>query len=73
MNLDNTFNKLQTLGEYIEDTEDYIQFDLDTKRNKFIEVGHRHRCQPLSNGSLAGGERPQCSNLSAALAWCSIG
>ena len=38
MNVDNTYNKLQTLGEYIDDTEDYIQFDLDTKRNKFIEV-----------------------------------
>ncbi len=45
MNLDNTYNKLQTLGEYIDDTEDYIQFDLDTKRNKFIEVRRAHyRC-----------------------------
>ena len=42
MNLDNTYNKLQTLGEYIDDTEDYIQFDLDTKRNKFIEVRQAH-------------------------------
>ena len=41
MNLDNTYNQLQTLGEYIKDTEDYIQFDLDTKRNKFIEVCSR--------------------------------
>lgn len=44
MNLDNTCNQLQTLSEYIDDTEDYIQFDLDTKRNKLIEVKLRiHR------------------------------
>ena len=47
MNLDNTYNKLQTLGEYIDDTEDYIQFDLDTKRNKFIEV-RRARCSVVT-------------------------
>ena len=51
MNLDNTFNKLQTLGEYIDDTEDYIQFDLDTKRNKFIEA----RCALAFLGRAAFG------------------
>jgi len=38
MNLDNTWNRLQTLAEYVDDTEDYIKFDIDTKRNQFIEV-----------------------------------
>lgn len=38
MNLDNTWNRLQTLAEYVDDTEDYIRFEIDTKRNKFIEV-----------------------------------
>ena len=39
MNLDNTYNRLQTLSEYIDDTEDYIRFEIDTQRNRFIEVG----------------------------------
>jgi len=38
MNLDNTYNKLQTLGEYVDDTEDYVRFEIDTQRNRFIEV-----------------------------------
>lgn len=38
MNLDNTYNKLQTLAEYVDDTEDYIRFEIDTQRNRFIEV-----------------------------------
>ena len=38
MNLDNTYNKLQTLSEYIDDTEDYVRFEIDTQRNRFIEV-----------------------------------
>ena len=38
MNLDNTYNKLQTLNEYIDDTEDYVRFEIDTQRNRFIEV-----------------------------------
>ena len=38
MNLDNTYNKLQTLREYIDDTEDYVRFEIDTQRNRFIEV-----------------------------------
>ena len=38
MNLDNTYNKLQTLAEYVDDTEDYIKFEIDTQRNRFIEV-----------------------------------
>jgi hypothetical protein len=28
MNLDNTWNRLQTLAEYVDDTEDYIKFDV---------------------------------------------
>lgn len=38
MNLDNTYNKLQTLAEYVDDTEDYVKFEIDTQRNRFIEV-----------------------------------
>ena len=41
MNLDNTYNRLQTLSEYIDDTEDYVRFEIDTQRNRFIEVGPR--------------------------------
>lgn len=41
MNLDNTYNKLQTLAEYVDDTEDYIKFEIDTQRNRFIEARSR--------------------------------
>ena len=41
MNLDNTYNKLQTLHEYVDDTEDYVRFEIDTQRNRFIEVRPR--------------------------------
>jgi hypothetical protein len=47
MNLDNTYNKLQTLAEYVDDTEDYIKFEIDTQRNRFIEV----RSQPVCTDS----------------------
>ncbi|KAL4428791.1 hypothetical protein ABPG77_005229 [Micractinium sp. CCAP 211/92] len=38
MQVDNTFNKLQTLCEYIDDTEDYIQIKLDSQRNVLIRL-----------------------------------
>lgn len=38
MSIDNTWNKLQTLCEYIEDTEDFINIELDSKRNHLIRV-----------------------------------
>ncbi|KDD72467.1 hypothetical protein H632_c3305p0, partial [Helicosporidium sp. ATCC 50920] len=38
MQLDNTFNKLQTLCEYIDDTEDYINIELDSHRNELIRL-----------------------------------
>ncbi|KAL4428792.1 hypothetical protein ABPG77_005230 [Micractinium sp. CCAP 211/92] len=38
MQVDNTFNKLQTLCEYIDDTEDYIQIKLDSQRNALIRL-----------------------------------
>jgi len=37
--IDNTYNKLQTLCEYIDDTEDYINIELDSHRNALIRVG----------------------------------
>ncbi|BDA40371.1 magnesium transporter MRS2-B [Coccomyxa sp. Obi] len=38
MHIDNTFNKLQTLCEYIDDTEDYINIELDNHRNQLIRL-----------------------------------
>ena len=38
MQLDNTFNKLQTLYEYVDDTEDFIHIELDSKRNQIIRM-----------------------------------
>ncbi|KDD71557.1 hypothetical protein H632_c4800p0 [Helicosporidium sp. ATCC 50920] len=38
MQLDNTYNKLQTLYEYVDDTEDFITLELDNKRNQIIRV-----------------------------------
>lgn len=38
MHLDNTYHRLRTLEEYVDDTEDYVKFDIDTQRNRFIEV-----------------------------------
>ena len=36
--VDNTFNRLQTLCEYIDDTEDYINIELDNHRNQLIRL-----------------------------------
>lgn len=36
--VDNTHNKLQTLHEYIDDTEDYINIELDSHRNQLIQL-----------------------------------
>jgi len=38
MHIDNTYNKLQTLTEYIDDTEDYINIELDNQRNQLIRI-----------------------------------
>lgn len=38
MILDNTWNKLQTLTEYIDDTEDFINIELDSHRNQLIRL-----------------------------------
>ena len=38
LQLDNTWNKLQTLTEYVDDTEDYINIELDSKRNQLIRL-----------------------------------
>ena len=35
---DNTWNKLQTLTEYIDDTEDYVNIQLDSQRNQLIRL-----------------------------------
>lgn len=39
MQLDNTLNRLQTLCEYIDDTEDYINIEQDKHRNQLLQVG----------------------------------
>lgn len=38
MQVDATFNKLSTLREYIDDTEDYINIELDSKRNQLMQL-----------------------------------
>ncbi|XP_060187849.1 magnesium transporter MRS2-I-like [Lycium barbarum] len=38
MQIDGTFNKLTTLREYIENTEDYINIQLDNHRNQLIQL-----------------------------------
>jgi magnesium transporter len=38
LQIDNTYNKLQTLCEYIDDTEDYINIELDSHRNALIRL-----------------------------------
>lgn len=38
MQIDNTYNKLQTLMEYIDDAEDYINIELDSHRNQIIQL-----------------------------------
>ncbi|XP_076942141.1 magnesium transporter MRS2-3-like [Bidens hawaiensis] len=34
-----TLNKLSTLGEYVDDTEDYIKIVLDDKQNQLLQMG----------------------------------
>lgn len=38
INLDNTWNKLQTLAEYIDDTDDLVSIQLDSQRNQLIKL-----------------------------------
>ncbi|PKA56164.1 Magnesium transporter MRS2-I [Apostasia shenzhenica] len=38
MQIDSTLNKLNTLREYIDDTEDYINIQLDNHRNQLIQL-----------------------------------
>ncbi|XP_044499651.1 magnesium transporter MRS2-I-like isoform X2 [Mangifera indica] len=38
MQIDSTLNKLTTLREYIDDTEDYINIQLDNHRNQLIQL-----------------------------------
>ncbi|XP_031255358.1 magnesium transporter MRS2-I-like [Pistacia vera] len=38
MQIDGTLNKLATLREYIDDTEDYINIQLDNHRNQLIQL-----------------------------------
>ncbi|KAB5541225.1 hypothetical protein DKX38_014199 [Salix brachista] len=37
--IDGTLNKLSTLGEYVDDTEDYINIMLDDKQNQLLQMG----------------------------------
>ncbi|KAK3420222.1 hypothetical protein EUGRSUZ_G01039 [Eucalyptus grandis] len=36
---DGTLNKLSTLGEYVDDTEDYVNIMLDDKQNNLLQMG----------------------------------
>ena len=38
MQVDHTWNKMQTLGEYIDDTEDFLNIELDAKRNFLLRL-----------------------------------
>lgn len=38
MHIDNTYNRLQTLNEYIQDTEDLVNLKLDQHRNQLIGI-----------------------------------
>ncbi|KAL8026375.1 hypothetical protein ABFX02_14G022600 [Erythranthe guttata] len=38
MQIDSTFNKLNTLREYVDNTEDYINIQLDNHRNQLIQL-----------------------------------
>lgn len=38
MHIDNTYNRLQTLDEYIKDTEDFVQLELSQQRNRLITL-----------------------------------
>ncbi|KAG6420112.1 hypothetical protein SASPL_116630 [Salvia splendens] len=38
MQIDGTLNKLTTLREYIDNTEDYINIQLDNHRNQLIQL-----------------------------------
>eukprot|EP00879_Flechtneria_rotunda_P012502 GHRR01013054.1.p1 GENE.GHRR01013054.1~~GHRR01013054.1.p1 ORF type:complete len:112 (+),score=18.59 GHRR01013054.1:114-449(+) len=38
MHVDNTYNRLQTLNEYIQDTEDLVNLKLDQHRNQLIGI-----------------------------------
>lgn len=46
MQLDNTWNQLQTLCEYVDDTEDFINIELDSHRNGLIRVRAAFRQLP---------------------------
>ncbi|DBB07272.1 TPA: hypothetical protein ACH3X1_011567, partial [Trebouxia sp. C0004] len=39
MHIYNTYNKLQFLKEYIDDTEDFVNIELDGQRNQLIKIG----------------------------------
>jgi magnesium transporter len=38
MSFDNTWNRLQAIGEFIDDTEDYVNITLDSHRNQLIQA-----------------------------------
>lgn len=38
MQIDSTYDKLKGIGEYIEDTEEYINIDLDSSRNRLLRL-----------------------------------
>ncbi|XP_076891174.1 magnesium transporter MRS2-3-like [Bidens hawaiensis] len=50
--IDGTFNKLSTLGEYVDDTEDYINIMLDDKQNHLLQMGVMLSTMTLIVGAL---------------------
>jgi magnesium transporter len=52
MQMDNAWNKLQTLTEYVDDTEDYVNIELDSHRNKLIQLNLVLTCFSASVGLI---------------------
>ncbi|KAK9073347.1 hypothetical protein SSX86_007671 [Deinandra increscens subsp. villosa] len=50
--IDGTFNKLSTLREYVDDTEDYINIMLDDKQNHLLQMGVMLSTMTLIVGAL---------------------
>ncbi|KAJ0795832.1 putative magnesium transporter MRS2 [Helianthus annuus] len=50
--IDGTFNKLSTLREYVDDTEDYINIMLDDKQNHLLQMGVMLSTMSLIVGAL---------------------
>ena len=38
MQIDSAYDRLEAIGEYIEDTEEYINIELDSSRNRLLRL-----------------------------------